>query len=375
MLEQGLGRDGWAHAIGRTCHALSEGGPLLEEYDSGLRSWRHASELGVVALSLFLAIFVIPTARHMLDPVFEVIGRRVLLGTGHPNKLAAEGEKAATPSKTQAAGKTRAAKAAAAKAAEAKAVAKSSDGEGEGEEELPPNRVGVMRVRKWREASWKLCSYGTLMAFGLFVCVGQPWLKDTSLCWAGWPTEHHHSLPLQFFYAMEMAHYLYGTVDQLVWESRRKDHAAMVVHHLATLALLVVSFHWSFLRVGAIILLLHDACDVWMEAAKLANYAKITWASSLLFVLFASTWFVLRMLYFPFVVIKSTSAEALALLVRFGGTELNATIWAMFNVLLLVLLALHVYWFYFILLIALRVAFTPTDATDARSDDEDEHDD
>ena len=30
-------------------------------------------------------------------------------------------------------------------------------------------------------------------------------------------------------------------------------------------------------QVGCVIMLLHDACDVWMEAAKLAKYANVEW--------------------------------------------------------------------------------------------------
>lgn len=43
------------------------------------------------------------------------------------------------------------------------------------------------------------------------------------------------------------------------------------------------------------------------------------------------------------------------LLDRFGPTTTHALIWAGFDVLLLVLLCMHVYWFYFIFRIAVRV--------------------
>lgn len=43
------------------------------------------------------------------------------------------------------------------------------------------------------------------------------------------------------------------------------------------------------------------------------------------------------------------------LLDRFGPTTTHALIWAGFDALLLVLLCLHVYWFYFIFRIAVRV--------------------
>jgi len=165
-----------------------------------------------------------------------------------------------------------------------------------------------------------------------------------------------------------MGHYLYSLVDLTVWESRRKDHVAMVVHHAATLALLAVSFYFSFLRVGAVIEVLHDACDVWMEAAKLCNYAGLQSSATALFVVFVAAWLLLRMLAFPLVVIRSTSVEAAAVLLDgYGSTAANRTIWAAFNALLLLLLALHFYWFWFIAGIAVRAIRAPI--ADSREDE------
>ena len=146
-----------------------------------------------------------------------------------------------------------------------------------------------------------------------------------------------------------------------------------VVHHLATLALLAISFHWSFLRVGSVIMLLHDACDVWMEAAKLCNYAGLQGFATALFVIFVASWLLLRMVAFPLVVIRSTSVEAAAVLLDgYGSTPANRIIWASFNLLLLLLLALHFYWFWFIAGIAIRAIRAPIQ--DAREEEEAEED-
>jgi hypothetical protein len=98
---------------------------------------------------------------------------------------------------------------------------------------------------KWREASWKLLTYGTLTAFGVASCAGEPWLRDTSLLWAGWPYAQTHSASLRFWYAAEFGLYAYGLVDLLVWEASRGDYYAMILHHVATLALLGGSFAYG----------------------------------------------------------------------------------------------------------------------------------
>ena len=122
-------------------------------------------------------------------------------------------------------------------------------------------------------------------------------------------------------------------------------------------------------------MLLHDACDVWMEAAKLCNYARLRRSSTALFLVFLASWLALRMAYFPFVVIRSTSLEASALLEWYGPSAANRAIWAGFNALLLVLQALHVYWFYFIALIAVRALRASDGPEDVRSDDDEDEDD
>jgi ceramide synthetase len=304
----------------RACEALRPPPPgaSFRDYGPGLAAWRAEHGRAAVAQTLAVALVAIPLARKAAERAFDSVGQRALR-LGRPA--------GAAPT--------------------------------------------LAAARKWREACWKLLCYGGLTTAGLLVAAREPWARDTHLLWAGWPEAHHHPPGLRRFYAWQMGHYLYGMVDQLVWESRRKDHLAMLLHHFATFALLAVSFHFAFLRVGAVIEVLHDACDVWMEAAKLCNYARLRRASTVLFLVFLFSWLALRMTYFPFVVIRSTSLEASALLEWYGPSAANRAIWAGFNALLLVLQALHVYWFYFIALIAVR-ALCSDGPEDARSDDEDD---
>jgi hypothetical protein len=61
-----------------------------------------------------------------------------------------------------------------------------------------------------------------------------------------------------------------------------------------------------FLRIGSMILALHDASDLILELAKLCKYSGRELSASICFGLFAISWFFLRMVYFPFWVIKSS---------------------------------------------------------------------
>lgn len=104
----------------------------------------------------------------------------------------------------------------------------------------------------------------------------------------------------------------------------------------------------SFLRVGAVVCVINDACDIWFEAAKLASYARREQLSALFYCSFAATWFALRMVYAPLVILPSVWNEAWGLVVRYGASDFHVGLWATFNALLAVLQLQHVYWWYFI---------------------------
>ncbi len=53
---------------------------------------------------------------------------------------------------------------------------------------------------------------------------------------------------------------------------RRKDWLESMIHHWATVGLLAYSYYVNFTRVGVMILLVHDASDIFLEAAKLARW-------------------------------------------------------------------------------------------------------
>lgn len=63
---------------------------------------------------------------------------------------------------------------------------------------------------------------------------------------------------------------------------------------------------YRFFRIGAVILALHDASDVFLEAAKVFKYSGSELGASVCFGLFALSWLVLRLIIFPFWVIRSS---------------------------------------------------------------------
>lgn len=110
-------------------------------------------------------------------------------------------------------------------------------------------------------------------------------------------------------------------------------------------------------------MLLHDANDVLMEAAKISKYCKKEDFSLGLFVVFFVAWIALRLVCFPLLVIRSTLLELPSAL---GG---RPPIYYMFNTLLLMLFVLHCYWFTLILKVV-WLTLTTGEAQDVREDDD-----
>lgn len=68
---------------------------------------------------------------------------------------------------------------------------------------------------------------------------------------------------------MQTAYYIQAIPSVFLWDTKRKDRVEMTIHHVVTIILILYSFTVNFTRIGVMIMLLHDVCDIFMEIAKL----------------------------------------------------------------------------------------------------------
>ncbi|KAF7142821.1 hypothetical protein RHSIM_Rhsim05G0084500 [Rhododendron simsii] len=126
-----------------------------------------------------------------------------------------------------------------------------------------------------------------------------------------------------------------------------------------------------FFRIGSIILALHDASDVFMEAAKVFKYSEKELGASVCFGLFAISWLLLRLIFFPFWIIKSTSKD-LCKFLRLSEAY-DTSLYYVFNTMLVTLLMFHIYWWYLIWSMIMRQLKNQGKVgEDIRSDSEDD---
>lgn len=72
------------------------------------------------------------------------------------------------------------------------------------------------------------------------------------------------------------------------------------MHHIATILLMWFSWCVNYVRVGALILCLHDACDYLLEGAKLARYINKRMLCDTLFGIFLVMWLITRLMIYPY---------------------------------------------------------------------------
>ncbi|XP_075265200.1 uncharacterized protein LOC142357475 [Convolutriloba macropyga] len=217
---------------------------------------------------------------------------------------------------------------------------------------LVPGSDSAKRMSKWTESCWKMTAFGMMTLVGIWVSWDSPWLQDTKYFWEGcthFPCNHPSSRKLRWQYSIAMGFYIYSIPSLFLWETRRKDFVENLAHHIVTLFLIVYSHYVNFMRVGAMVLLLHDVCDIWLEFAKLGNYANNEALSTAMFVVFLLVWIAMRLVYFPFWIINSTLYEVLTEVASKMPHVPKEPHYTMFNGMLIVLVILHVYWTFLIL--------------------------
>ncbi|XP_039047254.1 LAG1 longevity assurance homolog 2-like [Hibiscus syriacus] len=227
-------------------------------------------------------------------------------------------------------------------------------------------------IAKCSESMWKLTYFATVETWVLKITYYESWLGDIKGYFRGWPNQEL-KISLSLFYMCQCGFYIYSIVALLTWETRRKDFAVMMSHHVITAILIGYSYVTSFFRIGSVVLALHDASDVFLEAAKIFKYSGRELRASVCFGLFAISWLVLRLIIFPFWVIKSTSIDLMEFLRP--SDPYPKFLYYFLNTMLLMLLVFHVYWWVLICSMIIRQWQNRGKlGEDIRSDSEDEGD-
>ncbi|XP_036964324.1 ceramide synthase 2-like isoform X3 [Acanthopagrus latus] len=220
--------------------------------------------------------------------------------------------------------------------------------------------------KRFCEASWRCVFYFFAFVYGVLALHDKPWFYNLKEVWAGFPKQS--MLPSQYWYYMlEMGFYI-SLLLSLSFDVKRKDFKEQVIHHTATLTLLSFSWVSNYIRIGTIVMALHDCADILLEGAKVFNYAKWRKTANTMFVVFTALFMGTRVIIFPFWIIHCTWVYPLELFPPFFG-------YYFFNVMLVVLQMLHIYWAVLISRMFFKFIFIRQLEGDDRSDEDEEDSD
>uniref|UniRef100_A0A8C6VKV2 TLC domain-containing protein n=1 Tax=Naja naja TaxID=35670 RepID=A0A8C6VKV2_NAJNA len=128
-----------------------------------------------------------------------------------------------------------------------------------------------------------------------------------------WEAENwDYMTPLLFIYALQPLHLsLYGyyllqfsfywtLVITMPFDIKQRDFNALIVHHVTAILLSGFSYCVNFIPIGSLVMILHDAPDTLMHAAKVFHYLKWQKTCNTLFIIFSVAFLFARTIFFPY---------------------------------------------------------------------------
>ncbi|GAU95616.1 hypothetical protein RvY_07206 [Ramazzottius varieornatus] len=217
----------------------------------------------------------------------------------------------------------------------------------------------LTQLDKFKETGWRFTFYLTIFLYGLWALWDKPWLTDGNAYWKGYPFQTVSS-DVWWYYMLELGFYWSLLISQFT-DVKRKDFWEMFLHHIVTISLMVFSWTDNTIRIGSMVLIIHDSVDFWLEGAKLARYAKKTRLSAVVFAIFATVWIFTRLGLYPYRILSYSFPCPLG--------DLCFPAFHLYNALLGSLQILHVFWTFTIIRVIYR-ALTTGETEDVRSDTE-----
>jgi hypothetical protein len=224
------------------------------------------------------------------------------------------------------------------------------------------------RYQKFLENAWYSVYYPLSAFTALSVIYGNPWFWDFRVAIDYSIVHVEPNRLLDYVYLLQIGYYIQLLINLVFVDEKLDDFYEMLIHHNATLILVGFSYVALFHRIGSLIFFLHDLSDICLYIGKMAHNAAWEKTASIVFPLFILSFFVTRIVYFPQLIYGCLISEvggqafyhfdsaATFLQVTQTGICVGGHCISSFlslTYLLCVLLCLHFYWFYRIILLVI----------------------
>jgi len=213
------------------------------------------------------------------------------------------------------------------------------------------------RISRFGTVGAKLCYFLFAGVWGFSVLKDKPWTppifggSGASIeCWTELP---YHVVPedVRLYYMISLAYHTHSLIFHVSGE-RRNDFMEMILHHTCTIFLMSFSYLINFIRIGTLVLFVHDVPDIFAYAIKfVVDTGNAPLILTFYFALLA-VWGYVRLFVFPLFVIYSSFYESWTVL----GDKVYGRLF--FNAMLVMLFVLHVYWYTLFIKMGLKFANT-----------------
>jgi len=219
-----------------------------------------------------------------------------------------------------------------------------------------PLNLKASHYTKLEEAIMQVGFYTWGWVYNASYLVKQDWFWHPMVTFLDNFPRQANEYEISFYYSLQIGWYLHGVYTHFFLDTKKSDFAIMIVHHVVTLSLLYGAYVVGYFRVGMLVMFSMDVCDTFLYSAKILKIVKsggkVDYPAAVYYIGFGMipvSWFFFRLVYFPFVVMRTTAIDAFIA----SGYD-NADGWAPFNILLLILLCLNTWWFSIIVKIMWR---------------------
>lgn len=218
--------------------------------------------------------------------------------------------------------------------------------------------IAYKRGKPQKVAKFATCAFKTV-CFSILVVFEWSVLRDKEftprlLLGAGeteklWTAGYTPPGALVSVFMASLGYHLHSTIYHVFVVDKRSDYHQMVLHHVLTLWLMILSYMEGHIRGGTFIVLLNDLPDIFVYSSKMLGDTVFFKSSIVSYVLLTITYFYCRLIVAPVSIYWSMMIEA-ETMSRFEVWVYSGFVGALY--------VLHFYWFILIVKIGLNIAKT-----------------
>uniref|UniRef100_UPI00358E3600 ceramide synthase 1-like n=1 Tax=Myxine glutinosa TaxID=7769 RepID=UPI00358E3600 len=212
---------------------------------------------------------------------------------------------------------------------------------------------------KFPESVWKLFFYTVAWIYTCYLLFNGNYnfFHDPQSVFHDWHSGMPVPLDIYAAYLLQGSFYLHSVYGTICMDTWRRDSPMMLLHHAVTVLLVSFSYAFRYHNVGIIVFFLHDITDILLEFSKINIYLKqhggqyqhiYKLLADVSSAGFGVTWFLFRLYWFPLKVLYATSVSSLK-------SHPVIPFYFFFNILLLAITAMNLYWFSLIIMFVFKI--------------------